>query len=209
VANFEMIKAELDGAGVAVRILHERLSWLQLLQLFAGVAIANAKGEPWDNLPAPEDEKETLSREQLGSSVLLYRGLHQFMDGEEALALTGRVIHDASVSFLQVNVPILSKRKLLNLPKKVQAAYARRIAEKFFNADAEMTFDGQKSVAMTVRRCRFPELLGKVGTPELAPLFCEGDKAFFANHQPEVTLKRTQTLATGGTECDFSFHWKD
>lgn len=63
--------------------------------------------------------------------------------------------------------------------------------------DEEVSFD--------VERCRFVELLGAVGEPQLAPLLCEADELFFDGRRRLVRLRRTGTLAQGAARCDLRF----
>ena len=202
-----LIMAELAGARVAVRKMFSQLGAGPALKVLAGVAADQARGEPWRELSRPADTREALSRRQLGSAVLLYRNLCRVCEEPEAYDLTAAIVREASVDFLRRNVPVIKKKKVLGMTDSRRRFYLRRIQQKFFNADADMTLDGDEGLLLTVRRCRFPELLKAVGDPQLAPMFCEGDADFFDQHQPEVQLERPEIISRGGAVCDFRFHW--
>ena len=51
--------------------------------------------------------------------------------------------------------------------------------------------------------CRFVTLCEQVGAPELAPLFCAADLAYFV--EGPIRLERPKTLAGGDDCCEFRF----
>lgn len=64
--------------------------------------------------------------------------------------------------------------------------------------------DDETAYAFDVTGCRFVEIFNAMGCREAAPLMCAMDSAMYAG-MAHVTLKRTNTLALGGTKCDFVF----
>jgi hypothetical protein len=206
---FELIQSELYGGGVAVKKLWSELGPLHTLRVLADVAVSQAQGEPWRGLGKPADRKEALSRRQLGAAVLLERALRKITTPDTARELVSHIVLTASIDFLERNVPVLRKDKILSMNDTSRDRYLQRIQNKFFNADADMRLDGEDKLYMTIRRCRFVELLDAIGERDMAPLFCEGDRVFFDEHQPDITLERPQTLSCGGAICDFQFSWID
>lgn len=204
----ELVLAELSGAAFTVRTLLSELGLLKTATVFLDLARASTRGEPFGGLGPPVDEQDELSRRQLASAVLLYRALKDNLDQDQALALTGKIIEDASVDFLRLNVPVLRKKALLDMPGPERDAMFKSVGAKFFNADANIRMVDNKIVYFSVHRCRFVELLRRVGEPEMAVLFCKGDFRFFNEHQPDIALHRPQELSTGGAYCDFQFHLK-
>lgn len=204
-----VIQSELFGAGVAVKRLARELGPVDAARAFALVAVWQARGEPWRALGAPADRRDALSRRQIGSAVLLERALRKVADPQTARALVSDIALRASIDFLGRSVPVLKRDKILSLAQADRERYLRRIQAKFFNADADMRLEGEARLFMTVRRCRFVELLDAIGERDMAPLFCEGDRIFFDRHQPGVALERPETLACGGAVCDFQFSWID
>ncbi|MEZ4366143.1 MAG: L-2-amino-thiazoline-4-carboxylic acid hydrolase [Kofleriaceae bacterium] len=128
--------------------------------------------------------------------MLLYRALVPRLGQPAALALVDEVVRAGGVAFLAASIP--------PLPPAGLAAAARALVPRFFNADGEVTEPGPERVDFTVTRCRFVELMAAVGTPELAPLCCAVDEAFFAS-QRGVRLDRPETLAAGDPRCAFHF----
>ena len=202
-----VFQSELYGGRVALKILWRALEPQNTLRVLADVADARANGEPWRGLGRPADEKEALSRRQIGGPVLLERALRKVADPDTARSLVSEIVLAASVDFLKRNVPVMRKRKILRLAPARRDRYLSGIQAKFFNADADMRLEDDQKLCMTVRRCRFVELLDAIGERAMAPVFCEGDRVFFDKHQPGITLKRPKTLSHGGDVCDFQFSW--
>lgn len=204
-----VVAAEASGALFTVRYLIKEIGLLKTFQVLGDIGKSKALGEPFSGLGPPVDEQDDLSRQQLGSAVLLYRALKRNLDQPEALRLTGTIVEEASVDFLKLNVPIINPKRLLRSSEKKKQKFMKTLGDKFFNADATITIKEGKSVYFSVSRCRFVELLKRVGEPEMAVLFCKGDFRFFNENQPHIRLERPQELSTGGTYCDFQFHFKE
>ena len=57
-----------------------------------------------------------------------------------------------------------------------------------------------------VTRCQYAEFYKELGLPELGYLFhCNRDFAMVQGFNPELALKRSQTIMQGATHCDFRF----
>jgi len=202
-----VIKSELYGSVVAVKILKKEIGISDCLKVIINLSIDRAKGEPWTGIGKSEDIKEVLSRRQIGPAVLLERNLRKVVSREKARDISKEIIKIASVDFLKRNIPRFDKSKILSLGENERDSYLWDIQNKFFNADAEIKMEGEDSLLLTIRRCRFVELLGKIGEGDMAPLFCEGDKLFFDEYQKEIELDRPEKLSDGGNICDFRFRW--
>ncbi len=62
-------------------------------------------------------------------------------------------------------------------------------------------------LAFNVVRCRYAEMYRALGLEALgASLSCQRDFALVQGFNPEIRLKRTQTLMEGAPFCDFRFH---
>ncbi|MHC5003925.1 MAG: L-2-amino-thiazoline-4-carboxylic acid hydrolase [Planctomycetota bacterium] len=60
-----------------------------------------------------------------------------------------------------------------------------------------------------VTRCRFAELYERLGIADLGPILsCNRDFCFAEGFNPELELRRTQTLMEGASHCDFRFSRK-
>ena len=64
-------------------------------------------------------------------------------------------------------------------------------------------YENQKNeYRMDILGCPYCRVFTELGTPELAQYSCESDDIVYGN-LPGIDFIRTQTLAKGGTKCDF------
>jgi hypothetical protein len=64
----------------------------------------------------------------------------------------------------------------------------------------------EETFSFNVTRCRYAELYEKLGIRELgSALSCARDYALIEGFNPDVSLKRTQTIMEGATHCDFRY----
>ncbi len=188
--GFRILREEL-GVRVAVRV---------------GLA-ADRKPDPFEPLGPPQDERERLSRAQIGPAVSLYRALSERLSQDEALRITGRVVHDAAVLFLAHTVGGIDPSDWRKRDDAARRELVEGIQRSFFNAEAGVEDVGPRGFVMRVRSCHFVTLCAAAGHPELAPTFCAGDLAFF-NRAP-LKLERPGTLAEGADACEFRFRLED
>ncbi len=198
------IRSSLSGLG----ILLQKLGVANAMRVAADMSFRQLKGEPFKGMPGPEDGKEALSRRQAAPAIVLYRALKRVVGSERALDVSREIIIDASVIFLKEQVPVIEKKQVLKMNPEDRLRYAKSIADKFFNADAEGIEISDEFFRYRIARCRFPELMRRVGHEELAPLFCAGDLIFFSERQPDIRLERSTTLAKDAKPCDFNFFWR-
>ncbi len=201
--------SEQAGFFAALHILCGRLGPAGCAAVFATVGAGLARGEPWRSLGKPKDRGEALSRRQIGSAVLLERALRRRIPRDEARGIVAKIVRIASVDFLGRNVPRLRRPDILSMCPEARFAFLKKIQSRFFNADSDLILQGDEALCMTVYRCRFVELLDAVDESDMASIFCEGDKDFFLNHQPHISLERNTTISNGGSVCDFRFRWKE
>lgn len=63
-----------------------------------------------------------------------------------------------------------------------------------------------EALSFDVTRCRYAEMYGALGIPELgAVLSCNRDAALIEGFNPSVTLTRTQTIMQGAPCCNFRY----
>lgn len=189
----------------SLKILIKRIGVYRTSITLAHFLKYSLTGQPWKRLPPPADERERLSRNQAGPAVLLYQSLTVTIGPGRAFDLAGEAILAGSLIFLKSQVPIISREQLAGLSPLKRERFIADITGRFFNADVDDPQIGEDSFSYRVCRCRFPELLQKIGLPELGELFCRGDRIFFERYQPNVLFDRTVTLARDGKPCDFSF----
>jgi hypothetical protein len=186
---------------VGGRALAAEVGWWRTLRLGAWIDGQRRRGEPFGHLPPPADERERLSRQQASGAILLYRALvHQQLP--EPLVTTRRVMAAAGASFLRSQLGPLTPRKLATLT----ADGLRELGERFFNATIRWDDVGEHHVKFTVTTCTFPALCVAAGHPELAPLFCAVDDAYFGTIEKGVRLDRPHTIARGHTSCAFHLY---
>lgn len=199
-----MLSAE-DRA--ALRILIDELGLLRGLIAALSTRARHARGEPFCDIAPPEDHREALSRRQIGPAIVLYRVLKNSLAPDRALAITRRVVIDASVAFLRDQVGPIHQQALRNMSAPQRQAWVHQKGHKFFNADLRWDEINADRVRFTVTRCHFPRLCQLVGEPHLAPLFCLGDAKFFGTVEPHVDLSRPHTIAEGAATCPFDLQW--
>ena len=184
------------GARAAVTQLTTALGPVDAVVALARISAAIARGEPWRELPAPVDVRDKKSRTHVGSVVVLYREMQTRMPQLDAFALARKVVLAGGTAFLDGVFPSISAAEL--------ADAATSLVENFVNAEGTIERHGKTEIDFQVSRCRFVELMNAVGTPELAPLFCEVDAAFFEAKRT-ITLHRPLTIAAGDDRCEFRF----
>ncbi|MCC6747059.1 MAG: L-2-amino-thiazoline-4-carboxylic acid hydrolase [Deltaproteobacteria bacterium] len=199
--------AERAGARRALVALRRELGTLQAGAVLGEALLALVRGEPFSHLGPATDPRELGTRRQAGGAVLLYRATRRRVGRERALALTREVLLAGGLVFVERLLAGPALHAADRLPVDERARLMGELGERFPNAEGEVTAATDRSVAFTVTRCRFVELLAAVGEPELAPLFCEVDVVYFQPERTVVRLERSQTRATGGAVCDFVFRW--
>jgi len=71
--------------------------------------------------------------------------------------------------------------------------------------DVEWLDLGPDIAGLNCRSCFYLDVLTEYGFRELTPHFCRLDDLLAAEAAPIVRFERTQTLARGGTMCDFRY----
>lgn len=197
------------GTGKAVWILGKRLGWRRLPGLLWRLVRAEQRGEPFRHLPPPENDKERLSRQQIGPGIILYKELKKLVTQEQAMDIAQEAIIAGAIAFLKRSIGPLKREKLSKLNEEERRAFVEEKGARFFNATMQWDVITGDEVSFTVVSCRFPRLCQEAGVPELAPAFCQGDATFFGSVEPGVSLERPQTIATGAQSCLFSLKWSE
>jgi len=187
----------------AFGVLVDELGLFRALKIGGRLQRQRFAGEPFDDLPPPEDEDERLSREQIAPAIVLYRQLRRDVSQNRAYEITERVVVEASVHFLARTIGRLPREKLIEMGEDEREEFVRARGSDFFNATIEWDRISRDAVEFTVTHCAFPELCEEAGVPELAPVFCEGDREFFGGVESDVELERPHTIAQGGPDCPF------
>ena len=182
-------------------MLHE-LGALEALKLGVSIAFASLTQDPFRSLASTSERAARASRAQLKPAVLTYRCLLTRRDPQEALRLTELIIQASGRAFLRGVLRGLDIPKLLASERREELLRAR--LQRVPNATFSLRFEGD-TLHFTVTACRFVQLCHEVGHPELAPLFCSVDDAFFGHDLKGVELNRATTIAHGGDCCPFVF----
>jgi len=190
-------RAEREAAHSVASLLRRRLGTAAMLRVLGAVAWGRMQGEPWRRLGPCCDERDRLSRRQIGDLVLLDRAVTQLAGAGVACEIARQAVLAGALPFLDALIPPLPAARL--------AEAAEALVRCFFNAEGRTAQTGANTFRFDVTRCRFVELLGRVGAAHLAPLFCEADRAFFDGGTRPLRLSRTRTLAGGSPTCDFEF----
>jgi predicted ArsR family transcriptional regulator len=70
----------------------------------------------------------------------------------------------------------------------------------------EVLEESETRYAFNATRCRYAEMYQALGIPELGRLLsCSRDFALVEGFNPQIKLRRTQTLLDGAPYCDFCF----
>jgi hypothetical protein len=72
--------------------------------------------------------------------------------------------------------------------------------------EMEIIEQDDKTFAFNVRRCRYAEMYRALGMQELGGLLsCNRDAALIEGFNPNIKLRRTQTIMNGAPFCDFHY----
>lgn len=200
-----LARSELASHTLAWRKLRRALPVQQALAVLWDVMRMQVRGEPFSHLGHPEDERDRLSRRQIGPAILLYRSLRMRVDADQALALTREVVLSSGVVFLEALLADVDPREAA--PTEDPKRKLESLAERFFNAEGELVLLGERSASFDVCRCRFVELLDAADARILGPLLCEVDASYFRQEFTTLRLSRTTTRMQNGERCDFRFTW--
>ena len=67
--------------------------------------------------------------------------------------------------------------------------------------------ENESKFFFNVTRCRYAEMYHALGIPELGEILsCNRDYALIEGFNPDVELRRTQTIMDGAPFCDFRYH---
>lgn len=182
--------------------LIQQVGLLHAIRVAADIERRKRAHEPFADLPPAASENERLSRAQAGSAVVLYRALCA-VGVDDPLAVTREVMMKSGASFLRRQLGTLRPSELAAMPRPEATRTVQALGDKFFNATIEWKDVDDQGVRFDVTHCFFPGLCAQAGHPELAPLFCAVDDAYFGRVEKNVRLNRTHTIATGASRCNF------
>lgn len=187
----------------SLRALAEELGWWRALQVGLETSNPVAMRALFEPLGPADDEREVASRQQAGPAILLYRALKRRIGQEDALRITGRVVQTGALRFLGRQLRDLDPVAFSRSAPAQREAAAQGWLDAFFTAQSRLDAVSEQEVRFTVTRCALHRAAVDTGHPELAPVFCRADAAFFAALQPPIALHRPSVLADGDESCHF------
>lgn len=197
------------GLPTAARVLAARLGWRKTLRVFALFLRRSATTRPFRALGSDRPSAaERFTRHQLKPVLLLDDVLRKdlLMSQEEALALLAEVVGASGAQFIASQLSPPSPAAWRSYDDQAKESFARRVMARFLNAEAELVPDDRSEVAFDVTFCHFAHLTRRLERPELAPLFCRADSAYFSRPEAPVELRRAKTIAQGDDRCEFRFY---
>lgn len=190
-----------------VQVLREELGALGLVRVAASLAARSLWDRPFGHLPPAPGERERKSRDQARPAVLLYRTLKRIYPRDRALAVTGKVITAGALAHLERLLGDLNLTRFAALSETERRSQVEGWLSHFYTSTARVDETSDRRVTFTVTACALVRLSMAAGHPELAPLFCEADGAFFEARG--VAMERPSTLARGGSSCPFHLSLAD
>jgi hypothetical protein len=185
----------------ALKILWRHLGWFRAIQIGLRITRRQRHGEPFAHLPEAAGFSETGSRAQAGPAILLYDELKR-LGRPDALDITSECVSQGALLFLGASIGRIDREHLASMGDEERRVWLEETTRRFPNATLSVDEASVDRVRFTVSQCRLHGLTVELGYPELAPLFCRGDAAFFQGEG--VRLDRPGTLAEGASSCPFT-----
>lgn len=156
--------------------------------------------------PATEGEIGILQRRKIEAAIIapIYEGMVREIGEARAQAILDEAISkaaiDAGTSFAaktEGGANLLTFQALQSLWTKDDALQVEVV-----RADA-------KHFDYNVKRCRYAETYREMGLGKIGHLLsCNRDGVFCQGYNPDIKLKRTQTLMQGADHCDFRYTYE-
>ena len=133
------------------------------------------------------------------------------------------VIDDLSERFGRDEVQAVVQDTIVKIAREQGAALSQQMGgnslKHFVDSLAYWTKDGaleidliedsKEVLSFNVTRCRYAELYESLGIRAMGTIFsCSRDFALIEGFNPDISLKRTQTIMEGAEYCDFRYRHK-
>lgn len=175
----------------------------------------------WDaHLPAVYDRAAALFEDNTSASPALQMHLNQLLPMialyEKAVEITGSVegalAFTEKWAFIETEKMMKFARGLMKLGLyKLMPSLCGKMLDRMFGEAAGFKYrlvpDAPK-FAVDMLHCPYFETCKKYGCPELTQFCCRADDITYGNLHKNLVWARTQTLAIGGSCCDFRLHLK-
>ena len=136
-------------------------------------------------------------------TTAVYKALLE-VDNENALTNTNDIIINlcetgGSILNNILKVPGMPSVFMKMLPKMAVKLFGRECGFDYINFEAN-----KDRMQMDMTMCPYVKYAKRLRAEELMPVFCNSDFATYGNLE-KIKFRRTETLGTGGSKCDFSF----
>lgn len=136
-------------------------------------------------------------------TTAVYKALLE-VDNENALINTNDIIINlcetgGSILNNILKVPGMLSVFMKVLPKMAVKLFGRECGFDYINFEAN-----KNRMQMVMTMCPYVKYAKRFQVEELMPVFCNSDFATYGSLE-KITFRRTETLGTGGSKCDFSF----
>ena len=136
-------------------------------------------------------------------TTAVYKALLE-VDNENALTNTNDIIINlcetgGSILNNILKVPGMPSVFMKVLPKMAVKLFGRECGFDYINFEAN-----KNRMQMDMTMCPYVKYAKRFQVEELMPVFCNSDFATYGSLE-KITFRRTETLGTGGSKCDFNF----
>jgi hypothetical protein len=169
------------------------------------------------NLKDPGSDRKPLIEDNLNArlGVLTRR--------EVEARILAPVIDDLGEVFGRDEVPAVMRDTIVRIARQQGEDLSRQMGGnslkqfsdslQFWTQDNALEIDvieeSEEVLSFNVTRCRYAELYESLGIREMGTIFsCTRDFALVEGFNPNISLKRTQTIMEGADYCDFRYRFK-
>ncbi len=136
-------------------------------------------------------------------TAAVYKALLE-VDKENALSNTNDIIINlcekaGNILNTMLKVPGMTTFFMKVLPKMAVKLFGRECGFDYINFEASSDM-----MQMDMTMCPYVKYAKRFQVDELMPVFCNSDFATYGSLD-KITFRRTETLGTGGSKCDFKF----
>ena len=161
------------------------------------------------NKPMPEDDLNAklgvLTRREVEARILIpvINAMGDAFGRDEVLA----IVRDTIVKIAREQGAALSQQMGGCSLKNFVDSLAYWTRDKALEID--VIEESDEVLSFNVTRCRYAELYESLGIREIGTSFsCTRDFALIEGFNPDISLKRTQTIMEGAPHCDFRYRLK-
>ena len=136
-------------------------------------------------------------------TTAFYKALLE-VDSENALKNTNDIIINlcekgGNILNVALKFPGMSSAFMKLMPKMATKMFGKECGFEYINFKAN-----KKILQMDMTMCPYVKYAKRFNVDELTTVFCESDFATYGNLS-KIAFRRTETLGTGGSKCDFKF----